>query len=383
MEQIKSVLSDLIKNPYNTECMFKLGTLYYDKKQYAAAFTYFQRCAEYSTDMVLASECLLTCSRIMAIQGNRSQKEYDLIIHALSIQDDCPEVFFIKSRYHSWREEWTECYATCCLALKYLKNFTPTFKNKQYFDYHGKNCLLRQKAISAYKRGKTNEARKIYIELGDDIKHLPEPFEEPHTNGLNYSQSFQDLFVLEMCNYKKQGYYLEIGAGDYAYGNNTYLLEKDYNWEGISIDYNKTLVNNFNKFRKNKCLHLDATKVNYEELLDGKEVIDYLQVDCDPANITFEILEKIPFSTHKFKVITYEHDFYNDPTQSFRTKSRELFMSHGYKLFAGNITSDRLEECPFEDWWVHPEFINTECNLNNDVPIFGENLLNFKQQKIQ
>ena len=378
MEQIKSVLSEFIQDPYNTECMFKLGTLYYDKKHYASAFTYFQRCAEYSNDMILSSECLLTCSRIMSMQGRRSQKEYDLIIHALSIQDDCPEVFFIKSRYHSWREEWTECYATCCLALKYLKNFNPTFKNKKYFDYQGEKCLLRQKAISAYKRGKTNEARKLCIELGDDMKHLPEPFEEPHTNGLNYSQSFQDLFVLKMCNYKKQGSYLAIGTGDYAYGNNTYLLEKEYDWRGISIDYNKDFVNKFSKFRKNKCFCLDATKIDYMEFLQGNhfpKVIDYLQVDCDPANITFEILEKIPFSTYKFRVITYEHGFYNDPTQSFRAKSRELLLKHGYKLFAGNITSDRLEECPFEDWWIHPEFINTECNLNNDVPIFGENVL--------
>lgn len=377
MEQIKSELATYIQDPYNSQSAFKLATLYYNHKQYASAFSYFQRCADYSNDMVEIAECLLTCSRIMSLQGGRDSKEYDLIVHALSIQAVCPEVFYIKSRYHSWRNEWTECYTTCCLALKYLDNFTPTFKNKQFFEYHGKNCLLRQKANSAHKRGKINEARQIYIEIGDDIKKLPEPFEEPNTNGSNYSQSFQDLFVLKMCNYKKQGYYLEIGAGDYAHGNNTYLLEKDYDWEGISIDFNKSLVNKFNNYRKNICLQLDATKVNYEELLDGKKVIDYLQLDCDPANITFEILEKIPFSTHKFKVITYEHDFYNDPTQSFRAKSRELLLHHGYKLFAGNITPDRLEECPFEDWWIHPEFINTQCNLNNDVPIFGEKILNF------
>jgi hypothetical protein len=35
---------------------------------------------------------------------------------------------------------------------------------------------------------------------------------------------------------------------------------------------------------------------------------DYLQLDCDPPSVTYDILTKIPFDEHKFAVITYEHD---------------------------------------------------------------------------
>ena len=127
MESIESFVND----PYNPELCFKIGTEYYESKQYASAFTYFQRCAEYSKDSHLVSESLLTCSKVLAHQGNRSQKEYDMILHSLSIGTDCPEVFYIKSLYHSFRGEWTECYAICCLALDTLKSFSPKFRNQK------------------------------------------------------------------------------------------------------------------------------------------------------------------------------------------------------------------------------------------------------------
>ena len=123
------------------------------------------------------------------------------------------------------------------------------------------------------------------------------------------------MFVLSMNNGTNSGTYLEIGAGDYKYGNNTYLLEYDFNWSGVSIDINIVSVEGFNNVRKNKCLCADATKIDYIKLLNENYEstnIDYLQLDCDPPNITFDILSKIPFDNYKFGVITYEHDHYND-----------------------------------------------------------------------
>jgi hypothetical protein len=207
MEQINTLLFEHIKEPYNDEIMFSLGTEYFNIHQYASAFTYFQRCADYSHNNKLITECLLTCSRILTIQGDRDQKEYDMILHALSIEENCPEVYYIKSCYHSWRNQWTECYTTCCLALKYLNNFDPIFRNNKYFKYNNKNNILFQKALSAKQKGKVSEARNLFIQLNNisELEKLPSPFEIPHTNETNYSQSFQDLFVLKMCNYKKQG----------------------------------------------------------------------------------------------------------------------------------------------------------------------------------
>ena len=40
----------------------------------------------------------------------------------------------------------------------------------------------------------------------------------------NYSQCYQDMFVLTMLNNPTHGTYLEIGSADPYYGNNTALL---------------------------------------------------------------------------------------------------------------------------------------------------------------
>ena len=48
-----------------------------------------------------------------------------------------------------------------------------------------------------------------------------------------YGQAEQDKFVLNMLNNKENGYFLEIGSNDPIHINNTYILEKDYNWKGI------------------------------------------------------------------------------------------------------------------------------------------------------
>ena len=49
----------------------------------------------------------------------------------------------------------------------------------------------------------------------------------------NFSQAYQDMFVLSMLDGKRNGYYLEIGAFDGISLSNTYLLEK--NWMGWSF----------------------------------------------------------------------------------------------------------------------------------------------------
>ena len=132
-------------------------------------------------------------------------------------------------------------------------------------------------------------------------------------------------------------------------------MESQYNWKGISIDINEQSISSFNPNRKNKGICADATSVNYNDLLSQhykSKNIDYLQLDCNPPNITYDILQKIPFDTYKFGVITYEHDYYNDETGSFREKSRKILNSHGYKLICGNISSLK-DKNPFEDWWIH------------------------------
>ena len=79
-----------------------------------------------------------------------------------------------------------------------------------------------------------------------------------------------------------------------------------------------------------------------------------LQVDCEPAAVTFEALKKIDLDKYKFATITFEHDSYNDGND-VRDASREYLESFGYVLIADNISVD--DEHPFEDWWCHPDLV--------------------------
>jgi hypothetical protein len=171
----------------------------------------------------------------------------------------------------------------------------------------------------------------------------------------NFSQCFQDMFVLTMLNGKKGGHFLEIGSGHPFYCNNTVLLEKLFNWDGISIDKDVEITELFSKYRCSKVINSDAVKLNYEELLDFKDY-HYLQIDCDPSFVSYEILLQIPFRSHRFAVITFEHDYYTDKRSGVMENSRKILQSYGYELIANDIAPDN--DNSFEDWWVCPELVD-------------------------
>ena len=127
----------------------------------------------------------------------------------------------------------------------------------------------------------------------------------------NYSQAFQDMFVLCMLDGKRNGTYWELGADKPRKLNNTYILESEFGWTGHSFDIEKEKVDYFNTQRKNKCIYADATTYDYASL-GYPEQIDYLSLDCDPANITLDCLKQLPLDKHRFSVITYETDVYQD-----------------------------------------------------------------------
>ena len=82
----------------------------------------------------------------------------------------------------------------------------------------------------------------------------------------NYSQAFQDIFVLSMLSGKKNGTYVEIGGDHPLVINNSYLLESEFGWRGISFEIIQTAVNFYNSLRKNPCLCEDATTADYKKI---------------------------------------------------------------------------------------------------------------------
>lgn len=384
------ILNRFINEPYNDMNNFNLGYEYENIGQTGIALSYYLRCAEYTNNEDLSYECLLRISKCLSKQGHRNFKELTCLEHAISIKPDRPEAYYIMSLYHSFRRNWLKSYMYACIGLRCIDLLNNNEKKLiKEIGYFHKYQLLFQKAYAGYNKGKLKESQKIYndllenYELDDNLRNIImnnlTNYKTPNSQPIiytkdkydllkykftfsenikkNYSQIYQDMFVLSMTDGKMRGNYLEIGSGDPIYGNNTYLLEENYNWSGISIDINQESYRIFNEKRRNKCICKDATKIDYKTLLKDYTEIDYLQLDCDPPVITYLILLKIPFDRVKFGVITYEHDYYNDVTESYREKSRDYLKKMGYKMIVGNISPNKGNN-PFEDWWIHPDLID-------------------------
>ena len=204
----------------------------------------------------------------------------------------------------------------------------------------------------------------------------------------NYSQSFQDLFVLTVLNGKTNGSYLEIGSGPAAYISNTYLLEQHYGWIGLGIEIDNKLSNEHKKLRKNPVINTDALKFNYleiEKYLPNSK-IDYLQIDIEPAENNLQVLKNIPFDKYEFNVITYETDIYVSPhNENLAENARQYIRSKDYKLIKKNVKENGKV---YEDWYINNKIIDNlvftiqfEDNVNANE-IFFKKVEGFQKIKI-
>jgi hypothetical protein len=186
-----------------------------------------------------------------------------------------------------------------------------------------------------------------------DYENLKFKFSGSENIENNYSQSMQDMFVLSILDGKRNGVYVEVGADKPRVINNSYLLESQYDWEGVSFEIESDKVDYFNTIRKNKCICVDATKFDYKSLFDERKYpkqIDYLQLDCDPPQITLECLKKLPLEDYRFSVITFETDLYAGG-QDVQIEHWQILSSLGYQRVVKNIKN---EGNPYEDWWIDP-----------------------------
>ena len=177
----------------------------------------------------------------------------------------------------------------------------------------------------------------------------------------NFSQCYQDMFVLCMTDGKPKGTFVEIGAGHPVISNNTALLESRFEWTGIGFEIKETEADLYNEHRKAPVALGDATTADFDQLFEEVNlgpVFDYLQVDCEPARVTFDAMLKVNLDKYKFATITFEHDSYNDGPQ-VRDESRQYLEDRGYELIVDNISVD--DSHPFEDWWAHPELVSADA----------------------
>lgn len=379
-------LNNYIQNPKDSFINYTLANDYYEKKLFASALSFYLRAAELEdkdTDFIYT--CLLMCFHCFDKQKDRKDTAITFLKHALYIDSDRPEAYYLLSKIYGWLGNYQDSYTYANLGLKTFKN-TSLIRDVEYPGYFS---LKYQKVLAGYSWGKPNEARKIIQDLyTNHWNEMPKDFKDLIWNNLftlndgnktdnltydkeyfnlnfsfrglekiknNYSQIYQDIFVLAALDGKENGFFLELGGAEPFYRNNTYLLEKDFFWKGISVDYNSETILKYRLLRPNiNLIEADARNINYKEILPS--VVDYLQLDLDPPEITYEVLLKLPFDTVKFSVITYEHDYYY--SKEYKEKSRNFLLSKGYELLVNDVSMEGVNS--FEDWWVHPDLVTKE-----------------------
>ena len=373
-----------VKDPY---VIFELAKEYDHLKQGAAAVGLYIKSADLTDDKDLQYKCMVLAGNCYRRQGNRSFTTFGMYQDAVIVQPDRPEAHHCLASYHESRAEWKQCLMHARLGL-YLARDIDDFEEDEFdLGYPGKDWFYIQEAASLWGLSGNQTGRDAFFDIGwrkdvvpgvradaqwkltqmigipdciyyekECIKTFKYPFEDIEQINKNNSKHFQDMFVLAVFNGKRNGTYVEIGSGHPIVHNNTYQLEQR-GWKGLSIDSNKALCYDFSLQRKNTCLCLDATDTDFKGLFNMHSMsntIDYLQIDCDEKSL--EILHAMPFKTHKFNVITFEHDSYRLGTD-IRDEARELLKKEGYTLLVNDI-SFWNDDYPYEDWYVHSSLLN-------------------------
>jgi len=170
-----------------------------------------------------------------------------------------------------------------------------------------------------------------------------------------FSQSGQDQFAYNISG--SNGTYLEIGAHDPVINSNTFNLEVKCNWNGISIEYDKTFQKSWddNKLRKNNVIWDDAFNINYSSLIKQRELpnrLSYLSCDIEPAENTFNILKKVISSELNFDFISFEHDKYSIGNK-YEDLSIEYLKNYNYKVAVKDVYSRNKRYKIYETWFVN------------------------------
>lgn len=194
----------------------------------------------------------------------------------------------------------------------------------------------------------------------------------------SYSQIGQDYFAYKILLENKtpyKGYFIDVASGDPIRGNNTYSLEKNYDWTGLLVDYNKDFEETTKMKRKSIFLCEDALKIDWVKRLNDHnlpKIIDYLSFDLDDNSVI--ALSHIPFDEIEFKVMTVEHDSYRLGDYP-KHIMRNILKEKGYELVCEDVKEEHDNN--FEDWWVNPNYVSEEiikkykCNNEYYYNILG------------
>lgn len=221
------------------------------------------------------------------------------------------------------------------------------------------------------------------------LKNYPPSQFEDFINAkkISNSQLGQELFVLMELNFKKNGFFVEFGATNGISLNNTYILEKKFNWNGILAEpskyWHKELFANRKAHIDTRCVWRESDQnlifkevdnpslstlkgfgendthserrmnnktylvetISLLDLLDfykAPKVVDYLSIDTEGSE--FVILENFDFKKYKFRTITVEHNFSEN-----REKIYDLLSKEGYERVFKQFSL-------YDDWYTLKDF---------------------------
>ena len=201
---------------------------------------------------------------------------------------------------------------------------------------------------------------------------------------LSEAQLFQDLFVIEKTNFKKNGFFVEFGATNGKSLSNSYLLEKLFSWDGILAEPARIWHDDLRKNRgckiDTRCVWSDSgSKIEFREVKNRPQIstienfkdsdlhakkrdkaavysvesislndllhfhnaprtIEYISIDTEGSE--YNILDNFNFDDYEVKIFTIEHNH-----TEMRYKIFELLDSHGYERV-------NVEWSDFDDWYI-------------------------------
>lgn len=165
----------------------------------------------------------------------------------------------------------------------------------------------------------------------------------------SFSQAGQDRWVIETLKGKRDGSFLDLGCWHPTELNNTWLLERDYGWGGISMDRNPALAPKWSRAGRH-FTWADASHIDWLKL--GTHTFDYISIDCDEDQETV-VGNLLECSGIRAYCLTVEHDSYRFGEKR-RDDLRSLLTKYGYHLAVPDVA---LAGVAFEDWWIDPNHV--------------------------
>tara|TARA_Y100000389_G_scaffold6304_1_gene6064 strand:- start:95 stop:772 length:678 start_codon:yes stop_codon:yes gene_type:complete len=220
-----------------------------------------------------------------------------------------------------------------------------------------------------------------------------------------YSQLNQDLWVVQLLNNKRHGFFIDIGAHDGMNLSNTYMLETLYKWNGICIEANPDTYTLLEQNRSAKCVrallsdtanqNIKLHKVGELSFVDNanqactigdiesalkakvdkvairsqtldsilnshcipNNTIDYLSIDIE--GMEMKALSTLDFHKYHINAITIEHNACHIGT-SYRDKIYNFLTSNGFEFVKGN---DNVQNWDPNKYYIEDFYKNKEIRL--------------------